>query len=163
MQSLPAASIRHCDDELLSGVLSLLGIGRVCLLTPLPVVQWVVEGKRGRGGGVTEWMAWSECMELMVRRGWWPGWDVYERDAEEGKTDGEGDADDGLDTQGLIEEAEVNAAGELVDEEGAGGVVALLGVSGTSGKEKEERKDQVTNGGTYEVQRVKAVVGVSGQ
>lgn len=172
VQSLPAASVRHCDDELLSGVLSLLGVSRVCLLTPLPVVQWVVEGKKGRGGGVTEWMAWSECMELMVRRGWWPGWEVDEREAEEGKTDWEGEGDDGLDLQGLIEEGEVSAAGEVVDGPGGGGggggvrreddVRGMLGVGTSVGKEKEERKD-ASNGGAHSVQRVKAVMGVSGQ
>ena len=165
VQSLPASSVRHCDDELLSGVLSLLGVSRVCLLTPLPVVQWVVEGKKGRGGGVTEWMAWSECMELMVRRGWWPGWEVDERETGDGKTDWEGNGDGGLDMQGLIEEGEVNAAGELVDGaaggregEGSGG----LGGSVNGGKDKEERKD-ATNGGLHPMQRVKAVAGVSGQ
>ena len=168
VQSLPATSLRHCDDELLSGVLSLLGISRVCLLTPLPVVQWVVEGKRGRGGGVTEWMAWSECMELMVRRGWWPGWEVDEREAGEAKTDWEGDDDDGMDVRGLIEEGEVSAAGEVVEgAAGAGGgregqVGGVLGVSVNGGKVKEERKD-VTNGGSHSVPRVKAVIGVGGQ
>ena len=170
VQSLPAAAVRHCDDELLSGVLSVLGVSRVCLLSPLPVVQWLVDGKKGRGGGVMEWMAWSECMETMVRRGWWPGWEVDEREAGEGKTDWEGDGDEGMEVQGLIEEGETSAAGEVVDGAGGGsegrgegesGVVLGVSVNGAN-KDKEERKD-VTNGGSQPVQRVKAVTNVSSQ
>ena len=155
LESLPVASVRLCDDELLCGVLSLLGVGRLCLLSPLPVVQWLVDGKRGRGGGgVVEWMAWSECVEAMVRRGWWPGWEVDER---EGTADGEGQTpDDALDVEGLIEEEEEGAgtAGEVVD-----GQSGVSGVGG--GKEKEERKDLVT-GSLQSVQRAKAVMGGSG-
>ena len=165
--------IHHCPDELLSGLLSLHGVARMCLLTPLAVVQSVVDGKRGRGGGgVVEWMAWSEVMEWMVRAGWWPGWEVAEEgegggtagagSGEEGKTewlDGDGEGD-GSDMAGLIEEGETPPAGEVMDGAGGGGETgggeaAAVSVNG-SGKAKEERKD-VSNTTPQAVQRVKTV------